>query len=292
MGRSERHSRPRPGALHRAHRRFLGLACFCLAAAECAHAETGRARRPRLLADPHPGEVCAWDDAHQVFYEPIDVENSALRRHVLVVEGRRRVLEGEALKALDLGHVVRAYGWRDADSLWIVSRVGHLADSAVLLDPRTLEVRRSYRGGSFSLSPDAKHVAYDLFLPRYYGYPGTDPLTPIFIDELMVHPRIVDTRNSGRGRDADEKKGNATGLEWDVAGPPPLNLVAAIHWDGGSGIEFGLEARDYLPTWTEDGRRMFEPIDGSSRLYHVRVEGLEALGEGLSGEALERRIEK
>jgi hypothetical protein len=79
-------------------------------------------------------------------------------------------------------HIKKAI-YRDSDTVWIIARLGHMADGAILVDLDKAKIKQEYIGQNFSLSPDGKNIAYtDVYALE--GYQA------IYINDTMVSPII------------------------------------------------------------------------------------------------------
>ena len=85
---------------------------------------------------------------------------------------------------------VKEIKYRDKDNVWIISRVGHLSDGALLFNIVTQKVESSYTGapGSFDLSPDASTIAYYYyFMDDRHGRHHI----AVFVNGVMIYPTIM-----------------------------------------------------------------------------------------------------
>jgi len=140
------------------------------------------------------------------------------------------------------------FSYRDKDHVWIMARMGHRLDKAILLNLETKQVEKNFYGIRFSLSPDSTHIAY-----RYpYGGSSLERFAG-FVDEYLVYPRIT----TNPYNDEDFRK-----LREEL----PACSVEDISWEGPDRVGFRVLENDDLE----------QLMDGvyKSQSYRYTLEGL------------------
>jgi hypothetical protein len=74
---------------------------------------------------------------------------------------------------------VQEIRYMDENRVWLVVRLGHRLDAALLFDLDQGRTLRAYRGIDFTVSPGAQHIAFE--------YPGVASRA-VFLDDAMVFP--------------------------------------------------------------------------------------------------------
>lgn len=136
--------------------------------------------------------------------------------------------------SVPLAHQVEEIRYRDRDRIWIISRLGHRLNGVVLFNIMTQKVEWQRDGVDFSLSPDARHVAYSYPMAGWYECPA------VFVNTVMVYPKFV-SGFTGPGRLGGPEKEDGTHARNFL--PPKNNLMtlaSEIKWLSNGSIQFNM----------------------------------------------------
>jgi hypothetical protein len=145
----------------------------------------GTAAAGRVQDRPYfrEGDTVSYDSKCTVTVTQVDARNGTAD---LMVTREDHTTRGIHLTThqgdlpLDPG-MIRDIVFRDAGSIWIISRLGRLRDGAVCLDLTTGEITAGYCGIGFSVSPSGRRIAW--------AYPEGGPEAyTAFVNDVMVFP--------------------------------------------------------------------------------------------------------
>ena len=152
------------------------------------------------------GDTVSYDSKCTVTVTQVDAENGTADLMVTREDHTTRGIhltthQGDRRLPLD-PRMIQDIVFRDAGSIWIISRLGRLRDGAVCLDLTTGQITAGYKGIAFSVSPSGKRIAW--------AYPDEGPRAhTAFVNDVMVFPvcagkfvlgNILDMRQLGTNK--------------------------------------------------------------------------------------------
>lgn len=165
-------------------------------------------------------------------------------------------------KRVPLSTQVMEIRYRDKDRIWIIARLGHRLDGAVLYNLATKKPDWMVSGKFFSLSPDAVHLAYTFPWDRYQNCPA------VFVNTVMVYPKVEPGFTRSTELDSHQKE-DGTGFEKFIPRDSLEMAVASeIKWLGKGELEFAVRPAN------DNGKNTKK---SAQKKQTIRVSGLEDL---------------
>lgn len=176
-------------------------------------------------------------------------------------EGKKTDLDLGALNLQSntpLSTEVNQIQYRDKDRVWILSRLGHILDGAILFNLATKKVDWKRAAIHLTLSPDARHLAYAFSVDRQMDCPM------IFVNTVMVYPKVIPgfTRQSQTGLGDPIKEDGSESYQSLSKNQKTMHLCSEIKWINNGEIHFAMAGED-------------EAAQGSEK--QIRIMGLEDL---------------
>jgi hypothetical protein len=142
------------------------------------------------IGAPQPGERVSLDNENFVVFErPGKAKETSASTALLVVtrDGTTSTITWTADIRAARGPFANQIRYCGKDRIWVISRLGHRMDGAVLLDLRTQRTVRFYHGSNFVPSPDGSRIA-NAFPAGMVAPCGVE----VYVDDMRLYPTIED----------------------------------------------------------------------------------------------------
>ncbi len=217
---------------------------------------------PGTLSFLTQGTMIRFDDNNNVVFtdigrtESISITGSGGRTfgHHVHLDGLRDGVKFSADLLSDMAEPlissqVQKIAYADKDHIWIIARLGHLADKTILFNLATQKVDRDYTGVWMTLSPNLKHVAYFTQAPTHWE---------CYVDGLAIYPSL-----------------GAVTLNGGASQQPPFSYgIPPLQWDGDNAVTFTIaEGAAWKGIWDSN-----DNASNGNQSVHYRITGVGADG--------------
>ena len=139
---------------------------------------------------PRPGDRVSFDNENFVVFERPDEATYAAGSTALLVvtrDGTTSTITWTPDNSAVRGSSPAQIHYCGKNHIWVISRLGHRMDGAVLLDLRTQRTVRFYHGSNFEPSPDGSRIA-NAFPAGMVAPCGVW----VYVDDMRLYPTIED----------------------------------------------------------------------------------------------------